>query len=94
MTESIKPDVSVKLWLEKPDAAEALMNSSSDEATDYAAMGVWVSLSILATIIMNTLIKRAAGPHGGLLQLGFSIFKKLIPGDTTDNTNSTDKQPT
>ena len=79
MSESIKPDVTVQLWVEKPDAAEALMNSASQNASDYGAMGWWVGGGVLAALAMNLLVKFGAGPFGGVIDMVLQTFKKQLP---------------
>ena len=73
---TIKPSVSVELWLEKPDVAEDRMNSDSADAADYTAEGVMVVGVLFLSWVVDKVIKRSAGPFGGIIDMAMSAFKK------------------
>lgn len=78
MTEKIKPSVTVDLWTEKPDAAEALMNSDSQKASDWGNAGWWLGGSVLLTMLINQVIRRGAGPFGSLVDVVMQVFRKPV----------------
>ena len=79
----IKPCVTVKMWTEKPYAAEAIMNSDSADAADYTATGWLVVGGLVSMLITNLVIKGGAGPFSGIVDMALKVFK---PESTNANT--------
>lgn len=71
----IKPSVTKELWLEKPEVAQHIMNSDSEDAAGWAATGWWVSGGIVATLVLNLAVKYGGGPFGSLLDLAIKASK-------------------
>ncbi len=79
MTEYIRPDVTPQLWVEKPDAAEALMNSASEEAASWEGTGWLIAGGILSMLITNLVVRFGGGPFSGILDLALKVLKKPAP---------------
>lgn len=77
MTEYIKPDVTVDLWISKPDAAEALMNSSSEAASSYAEATAWIGAAVGIWYIVSKAIKFLPGNHAGIISIVKSIWQPI-----------------
>ena len=90
---TVEADITVDMWLEKPSVSADRMARSAEETSGYESAG-WIATGGLVTaLVASQLIKRAAGPYGGIIELGMSIFKKAthMNQPTPESENKDDK---
>lgn len=72
---SIKPGVTEEMWITQAEVAEHVMNSDSQEASDYTAAGLTAIGAMVMWALVNRVIKHGSGPFGGIVDMAMKVFK-------------------
>lgn len=69
MTEQIRPDVDVDLWLEQPAVAADRMHTAANLAEQFASTEAMLGFGMAAVLLLDRVAKFLPGPWGGLFEM-------------------------
>lgn len=90
--EKITPTIPSDMWIEQPAVANDRAQTTAQDAENYTTE-LAVAGGLLATLVANVVVRSAAGPYAGLLDLALAIFKKPTPPTPPAETPPTMKEP-